>query len=138
MMLNHFTDAETMKKIVVSAKSNEHESSVYNAVWWIYAIVRKMANKPNLTTDEKKQSDTFKCAICWEINQIRNGVSCVDFDNQNEDDTVHTLCHECVQQFANEASNPVSETPVANGGIGLCCPEAECKSVMLLSKYLNL
>jgi hypothetical protein len=54
----------------------------------------------------------------------------------NEYDTVHSFCNDCIAQLSEQLASPFCEIPLGVGGVGLRCPEVGCPNVILLSKLI--
>uniref|UniRef100_A0AC34PWP6 Uncharacterized protein n=1 Tax=Panagrolaimus sp. JU765 TaxID=591449 RepID=A0AC34PWP6_9BILA len=85
----------------------------------------------NLEIEEKKE---FKCPICFEnYSAVENRIVCTPFDIGEENDK-HEICIDCIKGIAMAA---LTDTPLANSGIGFPCCVPECKNVFLMSKILH-
>lgn len=89
-----------------------------------------------MVSNQPKKPKTFTCVICEEEVNLQDGVACSDFEKREETDIVHSVCTFCIRGFSRAASDPSCMQPLAVGGVGLCCPDPECKNVLLMSRFL--
>ena len=76
---------------------------------------------------------TFDCPICLDSHLIVDGcISCSPFDNKQKSIKTHIICIDCIRGFSKSA---IENNQIAEGGVGLCCPDPECPNIIPISKY---